>query len=174
MRHAATAPGPSTCPVTARAGFPITQAACLAPEKIARLVYLCAYVPAPGKTLVEMRRAAPRQPLAGALDIAPDGSWFTFKPDRIHDLLYQDCPEEVLTYARANLCREPTLPANTPVTGTHQVPRSYIRCRNDATIPPEYQAEMSAGWDSTRDLESGHSPFFACPDVLAQALIELA
>lgn len=154
-------------------GFPITQVACLAPEKIHRLIYLCAYVPAPDTTLVGMRRAGPYQPLEGALDIAGDGSWFTFKPDRIQDLLYQDCPE-VLPFARANLCREPTLPANTPITGTHAVPRSYIRCTQDATIPPEYQVTMSAGWDSTRDLNCGHSPFFACPDLLANALTELA
>ena len=154
-------------------GFPITQAACLAPEKIARLVYLCAYVPAPGKTLVEMRRAGPSQPLDGALDLAPDGSWFTFKAERQLDLLYQDCPA-VLDYARANLCREPTAPANTPVSGSHDVARSYIRCAKDATIPPAYQATMSAGWDSVVTLDCGHSPFFACPGVLADALAALA
>lgn len=160
-------------------GFPITQAACLAPQKIHRLIYLCAYVPTPPvKTLVEMRRAGPSQPLEGALDIAGgDGSWFTFKPDRIQHLLYQDCPPEVLDYARANLCREPTLPANRPITGRHDVPpRSYIRCTHDATIPPDYQRTMSAGWASTRDLPCGHSPpFFACPpEALADAVTELA
>ncbi|WP_421701786.1 alpha/beta fold hydrolase [Aliiroseovarius sp.] len=165
--------GPVTLIGHSMGGFPITQAACLAPEKIRRLIYLCAYVPAPGKTLVEMRRAGPYQPLDGALDIAEDGSWFTFKPDRIQDLLYQDCPE-VLPLARANLCREPTLPANTAVTGSHTVPSSYIRCTRDATIPPNYQVTMSADWDSTRDLHCGHSPFFACPEALADTVTDLA
>jgi pimeloyl-ACP methyl ester carboxylesterase len=165
--------GPVTLIGHSMGGFPITQAACLAQEKIRRLIYLCAYVPAPGKTLVEMRRAGPTQPLEGALDVAEDGSWFTFKPERTRDLLYQDCPE-VLDYAQARLCREPTLPANTPITGSHTVPRSYIRCTRDATIPPAYQVTMSSGWDSTRELDCGHSPFFACPDALANAVTELA
>ncbi|WP_300517439.1 alpha/beta fold hydrolase [Aliiroseovarius sp.] len=166
--------GPVTVIGHSMGGFPITQAACLAPERIARLIYVCAYVPAPGMTLVEMRRAGPYQPLEGALDISGDGSWFTFKPERTLDLLYQDCPAGTVDYARQHLCREPTLPANTPILGSHRVPRSYVRCTRDATIPPEYQVAMSAGWDSTRDLDCGHSPFFACPEALADAVTELA
>ncbi len=45
-------------------GYPITAAAERAPERVERLVYLCAYVPAPGMSLADMRRDGPRQPLA--------------------------------------------------------------------------------------------------------------
>ncbi|MFP4275596.1 MAG: alpha/beta fold hydrolase, partial [Paracoccaceae bacterium] len=44
------------------AGFPIAAAAEAAPERIARLVFLCAYAPRDGLSLVDMRREAPRQP----------------------------------------------------------------------------------------------------------------
>ena len=36
-------------------GFPITAAAQRAPDRIAALIYLCAYLPRPGQTLAEMR-----------------------------------------------------------------------------------------------------------------------
>ena len=52
------------------AGYPLTLAADMAPEKFRRLIYLCAYVPMAGKSLAEMRRLAPRlqfgdQPVKG-------------------------------------------------------------------------------------------------------------
>jgi len=154
-------------------GFPITQAACFAPEKIAQLVYLCAYVPAPGKSLVEMRRAWPEQPLAGAFITAKDRSSFHFRPDLVQEKLYQDCPPGTLEYARTHLCDEPAAPSMTPITGDHSLARSYIRCNHDQAIPPAYQHAMSAGWDSVADMDCGHSPFFADPKGLAGILTNL-
>ncbi|MCI2400259.1 alpha/beta fold hydrolase [Aliiroseovarius subalbicans] len=155
-------------------GFPITQAAWLAPEKVRRLIYLCAYVPAPGKSLVDMRRAWPEQPLADAFDTAPDRQSFSFKPALVREKLYQDCPPEVVDYARAQLCAEPAKPSLTPVGGTPDVPRSYIRCTKDQTIPPAYQTVMSEGCDERFDLSTGHSPFFADPAGLAALLARIA
>ena len=41
------------------AGFPISAAAEKAPDLIDRLIYLCAYVPRDGVSLVDMRKEAP-------------------------------------------------------------------------------------------------------------------
>ena len=49
------------------AGYPITAAAELAPEKINKLIYLCAYVPKAGMTLGDRRKSAPTQPLIEAI-----------------------------------------------------------------------------------------------------------
>ncbi|RME13775.1 MAG: esterase, partial [Alphaproteobacteria bacterium] len=56
------------------------------------------------------------------------------------------------------------------------VPRSYIRCAADRTIPPEYQAQMAAGFDpeDVYTLPYGHSPFLVAPDRLATILGEIA
>ena len=61
-------------------GFPITRAADMAPEKIARLIYLCAYAPWDGYSLAEMRRAAPRQPLMHAVVKSEDGKKLHHRP----------------------------------------------------------------------------------------------
>ncbi|SPH24431.1 Pyrethroid hydrolase [Defluviimonas aquaemixtae] len=160
------------------AGYPITLAAARAPEKIARLVYLCAYVPAPGLSMIEMRRAGPRQPLKGAVSADPDGVTYLVDPDRAPVAFYNDCPEEAVAYAVPRLCPEPILPQATPLPPKTrpEVESHYIVCANDRTIPPDYQRQMSAAFPPghVTELASGHSPFFSIPDELAGRLSDIA
>jgi pimeloyl-ACP methyl ester carboxylesterase len=161
------------------AGFPITAAAERAPEKIARLVYLCAYVPAGGVSLVEMRRAAPRQPLLPALETSADRASFSVRPEMAPEVFYHDCPEEAVAYAVPSLCPQPVAPQATPLAVTERsraLPRDYILCTDDRTIPPEYQATMTADWpaDRVHEMATGHSPFFADPAGLARCLDRIA
>lgn len=160
------------------AGYPISAAAEKAPEKIAKLVYLCAYAPVSGLSLAAMRRAGPRQPLLDAIIVAPDGLSFTIDPKKVGEKFYHDCPPGTLEFAQANLCAEPIKPQATPITLTERyqsVPRHYIRCTDDHTIPPEYQASMVSGWSATdvSEMACSHSPFFAAPAILARRLTEV-
>ncbi|MDT8856820.1 alpha/beta fold hydrolase [Paracoccaceae bacterium Fryx2] len=161
------------------AGFPISAAAEAAPERIAKLVHVCAYAPVSGLSLAQMRRAGPRQPLADAFHVSPDRQSFGFDPALVNDRFYHDCPPEAQAYAAANLCPEPILPQETAIhlTGRHaSVEKHYIRCTEDRAIPPEYQANMTAAWPADRisTLPTSHSPFFAAPDALARRLIRIA
>ncbi|MFP4238657.1 MAG: alpha/beta fold hydrolase [Rhodosalinus sp.] len=161
------------------AGFPITAAAEKAPERIAQLVYLCAYAPAGGVSLVQMRQAAPRQPLLPALEKSADGLCFGVKPDMAREVFYHDCPDAAVAYAIPRLCQQPIAPQATPLAVTERsraLPRDYIRCTDDRTIPPEYQVTMTEGWPDHRvhSLRTGHSPFFADPQGLARLLHDIA
>lgn len=161
------------------AGYPITAAAERAPEKIAALVYLCAYVPRSGQSLAEMRRAWPSQPLEGAFRVSKDRASFAFEPTKIKDKFYHDCPPEAVALAMARLGPEPIAPQETPITLTtasQSLPRHYIRCTQDRAIPPAFQQSMTAGWPAAQvtTLSTGHSPFFAAPQALAQRLIDIA
>ncbi len=161
------------------AGYPITLAAERAPEKIALLIYLCAYVPAPGQTLADMRRAGPRQPLRPAIRVSDDGQSFTVDPALAGGIFYNDCPPEVQAAAAAQLCPQAVAPQETVVETTarwERVPRHYILCEDDNTIPPEYQAVMSADFPPghVSRLPAGHSPFLSMPDRLADRLIAIA
>jgi pimeloyl-ACP methyl ester carboxylesterase len=160
-------------------GYPITAAAEAAPDRIAALVYLCAYVPEAGMSLAEMRRAGPRQPLAPAIRRSEDGLSFTFDPAMARDLFYHDCPDEAVEFATARLCRQPVLPQETPLDATvraERLPRHYIVCQDDRAIPPEYQATMCRSFpeDRVHRLPTSHSPFFAAPDRLARIIDDLA
>lgn len=160
-------------------GYPITAAAERAPERIAALVYVCAYVPVSGMSLAGMRRAGPRQPLAPAIRLSDDRASFTFDPALTADRFYHDCPEADRALAVRNLCPEPVLPQETPLRLTGRaagVPRHYIRCTEDRAIPPEYQATMAAGFPDghVTTLPTSHSPFFAAPAALAARLDRIA
>lgn len=161
------------------AGFPITLAAERAPERIRRLVYLCAYVPAPGMSLIDMRRAGPRQPLRGHVHADAGGVTYSVDPDGARATFYHDCPEATVAWALPRLYAEPIGPQATPLPPLLRWPdveRHYILCEDDHTIPPEYQATMAAGFPRghvTR-LPCGHSPFFAMPGRLARLLGDLA
>ena len=161
------------------AGYPITLAADRAPERITRLIYLCAYMPAPGLSMIDMRRAGPSQPLAGAVRADPGGVTYRVDPDKARACFYNDCADDVAAYALPRLCPEPILPQATPLpplTRWHEVERHYLICEDDRTIPPDYQRTMSAAFPpgAVGTLPTGHSPFFAAPDQLARRLSDIA
>jgi pimeloyl-ACP methyl ester carboxylesterase len=160
-------------------GYAITAAAEQAPDRVQKLIYLCAYVPVPGLSLADRRRAGPRQPLLAAIRVAPDRVTWSADPDRIEAVFYHDCPPGTVDYARARLTPQPILPQETVLALTDRsatIPRAYIRCTEDRTIPPEYQETMTADWPpgAVSTLPTSHSPFFAAPTMLAKRLIEIA
>ena len=161
------------------AGYPISLAADLAPGRVTALVYVCAYVPAPGQSLADMRRAWPEQPLRAAIRTAPDKESFFFSDELIEDRFYHDCPAGTLGYARANLRPQPIAPQATPLepgAGFAAVEKHYIRCLQDRAIPPAYQERMCAGFPAgnVSTLDTSHSPFFAAPGALADRLDRIA
>lgn len=161
------------------AGFPIAAAAEHAPHKIARLVFLCAYAPISGTSLVEMRKMAERQPLLDAIEKSEDGlSWVPIM-EKARATFYHDCPDEAVEYAKARIVPQAILPQATPLElgeNYANVPKTYIRCSDDRTIPPEFQAEMAARFDPEDwyEMQTSHSPFFADPTGLASLLDKIA
>lgn len=177
----ATLTAPSILVGHSAAGFAIRAAAEADPARISRLVYLCAYLPQPGQSLVQMRKAAPEQPLKGALELDPARRAFRFTEAALPANLYGDCPPGTADYARPRLGWQAIAPQSTPVAFTGKgagVPASYILCEKDQTIPPAHQLAMAeAGGIAPGDLHalpSGHAPFFAMPERLAQLLDRIA
>lgn len=158
-------------------GYAITAAADADPSRFRGLIYLCAYLPAPGQSLADMRRAGPSQPLLPAIRMADDRQSFTIDPDLAPAAFYQDCPPDLARRATARLCPQPVTPQQTPLwpNASTSLPRHYIVCENDQTIPPAYQHQMAARLAETcrHALSSGHSPFLAMPGPLADLLARL-
>ncbi|MCW8843117.1 MAG: alpha/beta fold hydrolase [Rhodobacteraceae bacterium] len=159
-------------------GFPATLAADIAPAKVKRLIYLCAYVPREGHSLVDMRKLAPRQPILKAIARDPSGFSYGIKPEYAQEVFYADCPAGTTEYALAHISQQATLPQTTPAKlgeGHKSVPKSYIRCLHDNAIPPEFQAEMTADWppEDVYEMPTSHSPFFTDPTGLAALIAEI-
>ncbi|WP_417523061.1 alpha/beta fold hydrolase [Marinovum sp.] len=161
------------------AGYAITAAAERAPERIARLVYLCAYVPEPGRSMLDLMRDAPRRPLHGRLTKSDDGLCYSAPAEVAEECFYHDCTEAQRAFAIPRLSPQPIAPQAEVVNlskVSQSLPRSYILCRDDRTIPPEHQAAMTAGWPraDVHELASGHSPFLSMPAELAALIDRLA
>lgn len=169
--------GPTILVAHSAAGFPATRAAHLDDSNIHALIYLCAWVPLPGRSLAEMRRAWPGNPLGPALRIGADRLTYSFDPAQIDALFTHDCPPEDRALTRARLCAEPRAPHEIPFpVGTTSRPRFYISCSDDRAIPPAQQADMAAALPAENRfaLASSHSPFFACPGDLARLIAAIA
>lgn len=158
------------------AGYPITAAANLAPTKISKLIYVCAYVPMPDKSLAEMRRMAPRQLLLDAIIVDADRVTFTIDPDKAVEKFFHDVAPARAAWAVSHLGPQPISPQETPLTAHHGLPRHYILCTDDHAIPPEFQATMTADWPAgtVTEMTTSHSPFLADPAGLAAQLIAAA
>lgn len=161
------------------AGFPIASVAEAAPEKVARLVFVCAYAPISGTSLLDMRKMAKRQLILDAIEKSADGvTWFP-KEGRGRETFYHDCPEADVAFALERIVPQAILPQATPIElGARyvSVPASYIRCSDDRTIDPDFQLEMQAGFAEADRyvMDCSHSPFFADPTGLAGLLDKIA
>jgi pimeloyl-ACP methyl ester carboxylesterase len=164
-----------------RGGIVISQAAELAPEAFGALVYLSAFLLPSGQTLIQARDAMPRnEAFATGLSLAARGAALAIAPEAAAGVFYQDCPPQVRQAALARLLPEPIAPLDTPLALTDarygSVPRYYIECTLDETIPLAQQRAMQQRLPcaGVTTLESGHSPFLSMPDALAGALDSLA
>ncbi|TCP62323.1 pimeloyl-ACP methyl ester carboxylesterase [Rhodovulum bhavnagarense] len=158
-------------------GVTITAAAAAAPEKVAALVYLCAWAPRPGDSARDLRARYGCEALMGAMRRSPDRLTTSFADETLEELFYHDCPPGTADYARDHLSAQPIAPGMAPALAVpDSVPRHYIRCTGDRIIPPEAQADMTRDWpaDHVHDLATGHSPFFADPVGLAELLTRIA
>jgi pimeloyl-ACP methyl ester carboxylesterase len=159
------------------AGYPITVAADQSPHMIEKLVYLCAHVPEPGKSIADMRLLADTQPLAEALIPSADGKTITFDLGLAHEKFYHDVDADLSNWAIAKLCPQPVAPQATPYAGSARThARHYIRCMDDRAIPPAYQVDRTKDWppETVSELPTSHSPFLSDPAALAAELIRIA
>jgi pimeloyl-ACP methyl ester carboxylesterase len=147
-------------------GMVISQAA-TALRKVARLVYLCAFMPLEGQSLLAI----------GAGKLAPwikelaDGRTL---PDlnRAAELFFGDCDAATQSWAVKQLRPQPAAPFSEAVTqpAWRAIASTYIVCTQDRALPPELQRLFAAQASDVRELAASHSPFLSQPERLAELL----
>jgi len=139
--------------------------------RIARLVYLCAFVPDAGESLNAMGGGRP----APWIVLREDG---TCIPDaaRAADLFYSDCDAPTQAWAMSRLRPQAARAFSEPVPSPawQQIPSSYIACAQDHCLPLDRQRRMARKVDDTVLLEASHSPFLSQPVPLAAHLASIA
>ena len=162
-----------------RGGLNITQAAEHRPDRTKRLVYLCAYLPRDGETVLGLTTSEPGGEVDANLVVSDDQVSVTLKDEAVEQVFYGDCSPEDIAQAKARLTPEPLAPASTPVSLTEEnfgrVPRTYIECLADRAIPPSLQKRMFEASPCERviTMSTSHSPFLSAPEELAGHLLEL-
>ncbi len=155
-----------------RGGLVIGEAAERVPDLIAGLIYVTALLVPPGKSLADVTGHRP-DPDAAAIDPATLAAL-------AREQFYSGCSPEDADWAIANLHREPMQVMHTPATVTWErwgrVPRAFIECSEDRTLPLGKQREMQAAAPCrpVLTLEADHSPFLCAPEALAGAMLDAA
>ena len=167
--------GPTMVVGHSMGGFPITAAALKDPSRIARLVYVAAYVPRDGASIADMRHDWPEQPLLPVIRHSDDRTTLLFDDASLEPLFYHDCTPAQIARARAHLTPQPVQPQRDSLSpAVPHVPRHYIICDADRAIVPGFQAHMAAGIADVQHMATSHSPFFAAPRDMARRLAALA
>jgi pimeloyl-ACP methyl ester carboxylesterase len=162
-----------------RGGIVISQAAEAAPEAMDALIYLCAMLLPSGMSREAMRDILDPNPAFNAIRIAiPGGS--ILDTENAAAVLAQNLPPDQAKDFAKQLVAEPANPMRTPLSLTDarygSVPRYYIECLQDRTIPITDQRRMQGlqPCASVTSLDSDHSPFLSMPETLAATLIAIA
>ena len=120
-------------------GMVITAAAEGQPEKIRALVYLCAFLPGDGDTLMELAGDDKTSLVLPNLVVSEEEGFATVRDEGIAPAFYGHCSAEQVTWAKSQLVPQALEPLNAAVAVAPEraggVPRFYIECTDDRAIP---------------------------------------
>ncbi|MDF7811464.1 alpha/beta hydrolase [Hymenobacter sp. YC55] len=175
IAHVSAEAGPVVLVGHSMAGMIISQVAEYVPSQLARLVYLCAYLPQNGQSAFDF--ADPDSLLPPNLVVSADQRSATIEPAAIVPIFAADCPPAIQQLVVARHQPEALAPFQAKVTLTEanfgQVLKCYIETLHDAGISTNLQRQMLLINGTVADvaaLDCGHSPHLAKPAELAAIL----
>lgn len=169
-------PAPRVLVAHSRGGIVISQAAEVAGDAIAGLVYVAALLVPDGINGYEASSWSGADPIPAV--VAADGASFALERAVARDRLYSGTPADLAEAALDRLQPEPLAPLSTPLKLTAarygRAPRSYIACSGDrSTIDETLRAEMlrRSPCEMVRVIDADHSPFYSAPVELTEAIL---
>ncbi len=156
-------------------GMVMAAAAEAAPEAFARLVFVSAFLPVSGDSLVSLAAMDKDSDLHGAAKLSSMRGSITIDPGRFRPVYCGDCSEPDVAWAASRLVPESVRPSldKAKLTARFQAtPRSYIRCTQDRALSVQMQDRMIARQpcELVATIAASHSPFLSMPGPLAAAL----
>lgn len=164
-----------------RGGIVISQAAEAAAGTIDALVYICAMMLPDGMSRADFKQMeGPNPPFDAIITQVHQGAGTVVDGERAGAVFAQLSPPEAVAAAMARVVAEPHKPRSTPLQlspeGFGRIPRTYIECTEDQTIPLASQRKMQqlVPGAAVVTLRADHSPYLSCPQDVAAALMAAA
>jgi len=158
------------------AGIVISAAAEQVPEKVKTLVFVAAYLPQDGDSLLSLAQQDHDAKIGPHLTINKEQGIAIVEYSARAELFANDGPAPLKAKLPDLIIDEPVPPLVTPVHVTDarfgQVDKVYVHTDVDQVISPAFQAQMVARTPvrSSFTLQTGHLPFLTDPAGLASAI----
>ncbi len=159
------------------AGMLLSQFASENPGKFKKLIYVAAYVPFSGESMLGISENFAITQLSPELVIDKASKSIALKPVNLSTILLNCTKSEIQSWVVSELEAEPLVPLATPVVlnnfSYHLIDTHYILCQHDRAIMLQEQQWMAERTgDKHTLLVADHSPFFSEPELLAKILME--
>lgn len=161
-------------------GIVITQGAARCPKRVAALVYVAAFLPRNGQSLLDLTKLPEGADDQVQANIRTEGAVAVMSAQASPEALYGCCAKDVAEHAIAKHRPQPIAPFVTPVSiaagALDGIPRYYVRCTRDHAIPPALQRRMVAENTCAEvvELDTDHTPQLSRTSELAAALDRFA
>ena len=163
-------------------GIVLTQAASDCPERVASLVFVAAFMPANGQSLLDLTRLPEGKDdmIQANIVVEGDPPVARLSNEDAAAVVFNHCTSEQTAWAIER--RRPQVVAvfSTPVDVDEAVlaaiPRSYVLTTRDRSLPPALQRRMIGEHPCRRvvELAADHAPYLSATDQLVEALVEIA
>ncbi|MEU7743769.1 alpha/beta hydrolase [Nonomuraea sp. NPDC049158] len=151
-------------------GGVVAGAAAMGLPQVRHLVYIASFLPEVGESLASFGDGTP----APYLDFGPDGT-FGVHAELATRTFLQDCDQEAVEQAHARLVRQSAAVTTAPVQAAawKQIPSTYVVCAQDNGTPPALQRAQAKRATRVVEVATGHHPFLAQPNVVAELVLDL-
>jgi pimeloyl-ACP methyl ester carboxylesterase len=163
-------------------GVVVTQAASDCPDRVAELIFVAAFMPSNGQSLLDLT-ALPEgvgNMIQENLVVEGDPPVARLPDEAAAAGVYNRCTPEQAARAARRRRPQAAAPFATPVSVDEevlaQIPRSYVLTTHDRSMLPALQRRMIREHPCARviEIEADHAPFLSATDELVAALLELA
>jgi pimeloyl-ACP methyl ester carboxylesterase len=157
-------------------GMVVTHVAEQLPARIEKVVYIGAFLPANGQSLLELANTDPDSKLGAALSQSADKLLLDVSQTELTNLFIPDGTQAAKDKVVANYRAEPAIPFTNAVTLTNagfgSVEKVYIKTLQDIVISPGLQDRMiaAAGIKTVYEVNTSHSPFLSQPKSVGDLL----
>jgi len=159
-------------------GIIATQGAARSPERVAALVYVAAFWPKNGQSLLDLTRLpeGANDQVQANVTIVGEPPVAIMSAAASRQALYASCSEEVAAWAtqrqRPQLLPPFVTPVSIPPGALDAISRYYVLCKRDRAIPPSLQRRMIAEnvCADVIELDTDHTPQLSKTKELAEIL----